>query len=334
MPTFSNQVTGGEHAIVGVAANGIGTHGTSETSTGAGGVSKSGVGVHGVSDKGPGVRGDGVSDVGVYGTSKSASGISGVSQAGDGVHGTGYRGVVGESESFQGVFGKSRDNAGVVGESDNLHGVFGVTHNPNGAGVFGTNDQGGFGLQGDSPTGVGVWGRSESGLAGRFDGDVLVSKKLTVEADLVVVGDMVLAGADVAERFLLTHEVEIAPGTLVVLDDEGRLAPSYKSYDARVAGIVSGAGDRKPALVLDSFVRGADSQGPASLPVAVVGKAWCWADASTTPINVGDLLTTSDREGHAMRATEHSKAFGAVVGKALTPLRSGTGPVLVLVGLG
>jgi hypothetical protein len=68
--------------------------------------------------------------------------------------------------------------------------------------------------------------------------------------------------------------------------------------------------------------------------VAVVGKAWCLADAQATPIEVGDLLTTSERPGHAMAAREPSAAFGAVIGKALTPLGDGCGMVLVLVGLG
>jgi hypothetical protein len=68
--------------------------------------------------------------------------------------------------------------------------------------------------------------------------------------------------------------------------------------------------------------------------VAVVGKAWCLADALDSPIEVGDLLTTSARPGHAMAARELTAAFGAVIGKAMTPLASGRGPVLVLVGLG
>jgi hypothetical protein len=66
----------------------------------------------------------------------------------------------------------------------------------------------------------------------------------------------------------------------------------------------------------------------------VVGKAWCLADADPTPIAVGDLLTTSFCPGHAMSAVDGSRAFGAVIGKALTPLASGAGRVLVLVGLG
>lgn len=86
--------------------------------------------------------------------------------------------------------------------------------------------------------------------------------------------------------------------------------------------------DRRPAVVLDRADRGPRR------PVAVVGKAWCLADAEEAPIEVGDLLTTSGSPGRAMAAREPAAAFGAIIGKALTPLAAGRGTVLVLVGLG
>jgi len=51
------------------------------------------------------------------------------------------------------------------------------------------------------------------------------------------------------------------------------------------------------------------------------------------PIKPGDLLTTSDTPGHAMKVTEHPRAQGAILGKAMSSLESGTGLVLVLVTL-
>lgn len=134
-----------------------------------------------------------------------------------------------------------------------------------------------------------------------------------------------------AEQFDVAPQVadddDIGPGAVVVLDGEGALAPCKQSYDTCVAGVVSGAGDRVPALVLDrkERVKGAG--------IAVVGKVWCRADASSQAIQVGDLLTTSSTPGHAMPAVDREAAFGAVLGKALTPLASGTGLVLVLTGL-
>ena len=56
------------------------------------------------------------------------------------------------------------------------------------------------------------------------------------------------------------------------------------------------------------------------MPVALVGKVYCKVDASYSPIEVGDLLTTSLTPGHAMKANDHVKAFGAVIGKALRRL--------------
>jgi hypothetical protein len=44
-------------------------------------------------------------------------------------------------------------------------------------------------------------------------------------------------------------------------------------------------------------------------------------------------LTTSSVPGHAMKATDRERSFGAVIGKAMSPLEEGQGLVLVLVGL-
>jgi hypothetical protein len=56
-------------------------------------------------------------------------------------------------------------------------------------------------------------------------------------------------------------------------------------------------------------------------------------DAQYGSVEVGDLLTTSPTFGHAMKATDQAKAFGSIIGKALEPLRSGTGLIRMLVSL-
>ncbi len=68
-------------------------------------------------------------------------------------------------------------------------------------------------------------------------------------------------------------------------------------------------------------------------PVALSGRVYVWADASNGAISVGDLLTTSSVPGHAMKVTNHSKAQGAILGKAMTGLSKGRGLVLVVVTL-
>jgi hypothetical protein len=74
--------------------------------------------------------------------------------------------------------------------------------------------------------------------------------------------------------------------------------------------VVSGGGDNMPAMILDRR----DSSGK-QLPIALVGKVCCKVDAQYGAVEVGDLLTTSPTPGHAMKATDPSLAFGAVIGK-------------------
>src|SRR5689334_10369097 len=61
-------------------------------------------------------------------------------------------------------------------------------------------------------------------------------------------GDIVLANADCAEEFEVVEDVPA--GTVMAIADDGRLRSSDEPYDRRVAGIVSGAGDTKPGIVL------------------------------------------------------------------------------------
>ena len=67
--------------------------------------------------------------------------------------------------------------------------------------------------------------------------------------------------------------------------------------------------------------------------VTLSGRVYVQADASAGSIQPGDLLTTSELPGHAMKATDHQRAQGAILGKAISALEEGTGMVLVLVTL-
>ena len=68
-------------------------------------------------------------------------------------------------------------------------------------------------------------------------------------------------------------------------------------------------------------------------PVAMTGRVWVYVDASFGAVEPGDLLTSSSTPGHAMLASDHGRAFGSVIGKAMTELKEGKGLVLVLVNL-
>ena len=141
-------------------------------------------------------------------------------------------------------------------------------------------------------------------------------------------GDIRLAGADCAEAFEVEAAGGLEPGTVLVIGDADRLRQCSRPYDRRVVGVVSGAGDRRAGLVL-----GAGAPATDRLPVALIGTVFCKVDADHAPIEVGDLLTTSSSEGHAMKAEDAHRAMGAVIGKALRPAARGRTLIPIVVAL-
>ena len=285
------ETAGGGHGVRGLAATvGHGVHGDSVGGRGVVGVSKTFFGVSGQSTSGIGVSGESATNVGVFGKSPSSFGVQGVSETNHGVHGdsTSGRGVQGISQTFFGVSGVSRDGIGVGGES------------ANGVGVFGKGGR----------------------FAGQFEGHVHVTGNIDVG------GDIRMTNADCAEDFNIAGSVLAEPGTVMVLNDEGELAASAHAYDKRVAGVISGAGEYKPGIILDRHETEVLRQ-----PIALLGKVFCKVDARFSAIAVGDLLTTSPTPGHAMATNDPSRSFGAVIGKALRPLATGQGLIPILIAL-
>jgi hypothetical protein len=200
---------------------------------------------------------------------------------------------------------------GVIGKSTHGDGVQGESAGANMSGVSGFHTAGGNG----------VYGRS-TGNAGFFQGNVQINGSLNVT------GDIYLPGADLAEQFEAAPGAELLPGMLVVVDENGALQASTRPYDRALAGVVAGAGSHRPGVILDS--------NPSDLPrakVSLAGKAFCYADATYGPIAIGDPLTSSATPGCAMKATDQTMAFGAVVGKALRPLATGKELIPILVTL-
>ncbi len=149
-------------------------------------------------------------------------------------------------------------------------------------------------------------------------------------------------GADVSEQFEISDpsggemligssRSEIAPGTVVSIDEAhpGKLMVTGQAYDRKVAGIISGAGGVNTGMLMGQQGSIADGH----YPVALTGRVWVRCDAGAAPVAPGDMLTSSHTPGHAMKATDRDKAFGAVIGKAMTGLKEGKGLVLVLVTL-
>jgi hypothetical protein len=140
-------------------------------------------------------------------------------------------------------------------------------------------------------------------------------------------GDIVLANADGAEEFEVAAEPGVEPGAVLVVGGDSTLRLTDRPYDRCVAGIVSGAGDLRPGIVLGRV------PGGHKLPVALFGRVHCKVDATYAPIRPGDLLTTSATPGHAMRAEPGDRAVGSVLGKAMRGWSDGPGMVPVLVAL-
>ena len=138
-------------------------------------------------------------------------------------------------------------------------------------------------------------------------------------------------GADFAESMPVTGDrSDYEPGDLLAIDPSSnrRLNLANSAYSTLVAGIYS----TNPG-VLASLYKMDDPSLAKEVPMAVVGIVPCKVSAENGAIEVGDLLVTSSTPGHAMKGTDRSKMLGAVVGKALEPLREGTGVIQVLVTL-
>jgi hypothetical protein len=284
-----------------------------------------GIGVYGASGSGLGVYGTSAESIGVKGESQSGqnAGVFGINDhGGPGVSGSAsaWDGVHGESQSNQhaGVAGiNNHGNVGVYGSANAWDAIVGETHSDAHAGVTGGNLTTGA-------NGVGIYGVGGK-YAGKFDGDVQVNGNLNIGSPAHPGYDVILN--DCAEHFEVV-DAKAEPGTVMVIDQDGNLRPSSHTYDKKVAGVVSGAGNFRPGIIL-----GKQQSQEKGLLIALIGKVYCKVDAHDAAIEIGDLLTTSPTLGHAMKANDPVRAFGAVIGKALKPLKEGQGLIPILVAL-
>lgn len=141
----------------------------------------------------------------------------------------------------------------------------------------------------------------------------------------------ITGGSDLAEPFEIAGKEPVSPGMVVSIAPEhpGQLRLASEAYDRTVAGIISGANGLNPGLTMKQE----GGIGNGGLPVALAGRVYCWVDASVSPIHPGDMLTSSDTPGHAMKVMDYTQAQGAIIGKAMSSLLEGKGLVLVLVNL-
>ncbi len=320
------------------SSGGIGVHGSAPASGGAtigvfGNVaSTGGRAVYATSTATTG------SNFGVYATNASATGygVYSLASATSGANHGGYfesrsssgRALYGHATATSGnstaVYGRNESPGGIAGLFANAGGGTAVQATANGSGAAGDFSQ----------SGTGTVVRITNSNAGSVNAALLITQTNTSVPALNVGGiarvDILeIAGADVAEKFPVTEKVE--PGMVVMIDatSPGRLCLSRGEYNTRVAGVVSGANGLPAGTILGHMPGFEDAP-----PIAMSGRVWVHCDASRRAVEVGDLLTTSDRPGHAMTAADASRSHGAIIGKAMTALPAGeTGLVLVLINL-
>jgi hypothetical protein len=158
--------------------------------------------------------------------------------------------------------------------------------------------------------------------------DVGTTERLVVNGDVKVTGNIAAKYQDIAEWVSVSRP--LLPGTVVILDPDhaNAVMPSLTAYDTRVAGVVSA----NPGIVLGEATEGKDK-------IATTGRVKVRVDATGSPIHVGDLLVSSEKEGVAMRSAPIDVGGvkihrpGTLIGKALEPLETGKGEVLVLLSL-
>jgi hypothetical protein len=172
--------------------------------------------------------------------------------------------------------------------------------------------------------------RADMYVSGRVGIGKLPDPAYALDINGVIRATQVIGAAyqDVAEWVPATSAMP--PGTVVVLNrgKNNEVTPAWQAYDTAVAGVVSA----QPGLLL-----GEDSVDKAK--IATMGRVKVRVDAAKAAIAVGDLLVTSGRPGMAMKSEPLDLGGvkihrpGTLIGKALEPLASGEGEILVLLSL-
>lgn len=177
-----------------------------------------------------------------------------------------------------------------------------------------------LGTLGNTPLILGTNSANRLTIAG--NGDV------SVPGNLSVTGSVTSKYQDVAEWVPSLGDLTAGTVVIVAPDLKNNVMASTQEYDTRVAGVVSA----KPGVILGEG-------GPSKVMVATTGRVLVHVDASVAPVHAGDLLVSSAKPGVAMKSqpveinglTLHRP--GTVIGKALEPLASGEGDILVLLSL-
>lgn len=141
----------------------------------------------------------------------------------------------------------------------------------------------------------------------------------------------VVCGGDYAESVDVSgSRNNYEPGDVLVIGEEAGsdVVKSANPYSTLVVGVYS----TKPGMVGRRQATDAKTS-TTEVPMAMIGIVPTKVSAENGPIRRGDLLVTSSTVGYAMKGTDRSRLTGAVIGKALGTLDSGTGVIEVVVTL-
>jgi hypothetical protein len=245
----------------------------------------------------------------------------------------------GSSATGYGVYGESDSGGGAVS-----YGVYGINNSGFGGGVEGvaglngvggyfTNSGTGYALiTGNGNVGIGTTGPgAKLEVAGNLkltsgSGASITFQDGTVQS---TAWTGVLCGGDYAESVDVSGDLKhYGPGDVLEIASgtDADVEKASEPYSTMVAGIYA----TKPGVI---GRRQASAKGPDEVPMAMVGIVPAKATTENGPIHKGDLLVTASTPGYAMKGTDRSRMLGAVIGKAMGSLDSGTGVIEVLVTL-
>lgn len=247
----------------------------------------------------------------IYGENRSSetgnTAIRGVSSNGTGVMGLGGQ---------NGVWGWGQDGAGVIGWGTDGYGVLAqnIQDNNYGLYVWGTSCHQGYATFAAGKSGY-VVEICQNGSAHPLEtGDVVV---ISGSAPAII--------GDIPVVKIRKADIEYSTAVMGVVDKRY----TAKTVLRKMPTVTGGMGEA-------SFHEGHysnESVAPGEyLSVVTLGAYEAIkVDASYAPIQVGDLLTTSETPGYAMKAIDPK--VGTIIGKALEPLTSGKGTIAVLITL-
>lgn len=225
------------------------------------------------------------------------------------------------NSAYSGIFlkqgGANRFFLGSINDNNNIHfggsGAVQFWNFTNAPILFSTNNAEAMRLTGAGNLGIGTASPTE---------------RLEVNGNIKVSGTISAKYQDVAEW--VDSAENLSAGTVVVLDATrpNHVIASTAIYDTRVAGVISA----RPGITLGEHADG-------KVLVATTGRVKVRVSAKNGPINIGDLLVSSDKQGVAMKSNAvrigsvRMHRPGTLIGKALEPLARGTGEILVLLSL-